>query len=67
MASSAFLRNGDRNLKSAVRSCAYMGHPFCCGVSERMRPMKTRCDTISSHAYANPGLYTWWGGGWTAC
>lgn len=50
LASSAFLRNGDRNLKSAVRSWAYMGQPFCCGVSERMRPMNTRWDTISSQA-----------------
>ena len=42
LASSAFLRNGDRNLKSAVRSWAYIGQPFCCGVSERMRPINTR-------------------------
>ena len=50
MASSAFLRKGDRNLKRAVRSWAYMGQPFCWGVRERIRPMKTLWDTTSSQA-----------------
>ena len=42
LASSAFLRKGDRNLKRAVRSWAYIGQPFCWGVRDRIRPMNTR-------------------------
>ena len=41
LANSAFLRKGERNLKSAVRSWAYIGQPFCWGVRDRIRPMKT--------------------------
>ena len=42
-ANSAFLRKGERNLKSAVRSWAYIGQPFFCrGVRDRIRLMKTR-------------------------
>ncbi len=57
MLSSAFRRNGAKNFNKLINSWAYIRHPFCWGVMDSIRPMKTLCETISSQAYTKPGVF----------
>ena len=57
LANSAFLKKGERNLNKSTKSWANIGQPFCPAVWARIRPKKTRCDTISSQAKAKPGAF----------